>query len=156
MCKQFILVSKLNKVDFKAADKELNKYIKGLKAISYKRINTGAIQKATYGNEERTKVFDVNILYYKDSGLYDLSIYQLMECREIKVTLVNKDSFYTKVNGSDDDILNHYNDSNFLNDDKETQVKEIEIIKKGSFPGEKENRVIYNFMYDPKAECFLY
>ena len=131
-------------------------YIKGLKAISYKRINTGAIQKATYGNEERTKVFDVNILYYKDSGLYDLSIYQLMECREIKVTLVNKDSFYTKINGSDNDILNYYNDSNFLNDDKETQVKEIEIVKKGSFPGEKENRVIYNFIYDSKAECFLY
>ena len=79
-----------------------------------------------------------------------------MECREIKVTLVNKDTFYTKVNGSDNEILNYYNDSNFLNDDKETQVKEIEIIKKGSFPGEKENRVIYNFMYDPKAECFLY
>ena len=79
-----------------------------------------------------------------------------MECREIKVTLVNKDSFYTKISGSDDDILNYYNDNNFLNDDKETQVKEIEIIKKGSFPGEKENRVIYNFIYDSKAECFLY
>ena len=27
MCKQFILVSKLNKIDFETADKELNKYI---------------------------------------------------------------------------------------------------------------------------------
>ena len=97
MSKQFILVSKLNKIDFETADKELNKYIQGLKEISYKEIHNGTTEIATYSNEERTKVFDVNILYYKDSGLYDLSIYQLMECREIKVTLVNKDSFYTKI-----------------------------------------------------------
>lgn len=156
MSKQFILVSKLNKVDFETADKELNKYIQGLKEISYKVIHNGATEIATYSNEERTKVFDINTHWYKNSDLYDLSIYELIESREIKVTLVNKDSFYTKISGSDDDILNYCNDNNFLNDDKETQVKEIEIIKKGSFPGEKENKVIYNFMYDPKAECFLY
>ena len=156
MSKQFILVSKLNKIDFETADKELNKYIQGLKEISYKEIHNGATEIATYSNEERTKVFEVKAHWYKDSDLYDLSIYQLMECREIKVTLVNKNFFYTKINGSDNDILNSYNDSKFLNDDKETQVKEIEIIKKGSFPGEKENRVIYNFIYDSKAECFLY
>ena len=156
MCKQFILVSKLNKIDFETADKELNKYIQGLKEISYKEIHSGTTEIATYSNEERTKVFEVKAHTYKNLDLYDLSIYELMECREIKVTLVNKDSFYTKINGSDNDILNYYNDSNFLNDDKETQVKEIEIIKKGSFPGEKENKVIYNFIYDSKAECFLY
>ena len=156
MSKQFILVSKLNKVDFKAADKELNKYIKGLKEISYKEIHNGTTEIATYASEDRTKVFDINTHWYKDSDLYDLLIYQLMECREIKVTLVNKDSFYTKISGSDEDILNYYNADNFFNNDKETQVKEIEIIKKGSFQGEKENKVIYNFIYDSKAECFLY
>ena len=76
MCKQFILVSKLNKIDFETADKELNKYIQGLKEISYKVIHNGATEIATYSNEDRTKVFDINTNWYKDSDLYDLSIYQ--------------------------------------------------------------------------------
>ena len=100
MCKQMVLVCKLNKVDFSIADKELDKYISGLKEISYKEKHNGTTEIATYANEERTKVFEVNTHWYKDINKYDLSVYELVESREIKVTKVNGDHFYTNKNGS--------------------------------------------------------
>lgn len=37
------------------------------------------------------------------------------------------------------------------------QVKEIGINKSDNLlPGEKERKIIYNFMYDDKAKCYLY
>lgn len=157
MCKQMVLVCKLNKVDFSIADKELDKYISGLKEISYKEKHNGATEIATYANEERTKIFEINTRWYKDTDKYDLSIYELVESREIKVTKVNGDYFFAKINGNEKDIINHYNDSNFLSSDLSEQVKEIEFNTNDNLlPGEKERKVIYNFVYDNKAECYLY
>jgi len=78
--------------------------------------------------------------------------------KDIKVIKTNGDYFFTKINGTEEDIINHYNDNNFLssNDD---QIKEVTIILKGKetgFPGCKQRDIIYQFTYNDKAQCYLY
>lgn len=155
---QFILVSKLNNVTFEVAEKELKKYKKDLKLSSYKVIHGGTTEIITYKNSDCSKVIDVNCHHNKKDNTYNLSIYELMESREIKVIKVNGDHFYTKINGTDPDIINHYNEYNLSCDNKENiQVKEIEFLyNNGGFTGLQERRVVYNFAYDNKLNCFQY
>lgn len=157
MCKQMVLVCKLNKVDFDVAEKQFDRYIEGLKEISYQEKHNGRTGIAVYSNDDGSKVFEVVTSWHEETDTHDLSIYQLMESREIKVTKVNGDFYYTKINGSEKEIINYYNDSNFLSSDLDNQVKEIEFNSNEClFEGEKARKVIYNFEYDNKAECYLY
>lgn len=157
MCKQLVLVCKLNKVSFEEADKVIDKYIADLKEISYQEKHGGITEKAVYSNNDGSKIFEVLTQWHRDINKYSLSIYELMENREIKVTKVNGDFYYTKINGSEKEIINHFNDNNFLLNDLENQVKEIEFTSdEYLFAGEKERKIIYNFIYDDKADCYLY
>lgn len=78
--------------------------------------------------------------------------------KEVKVIKTNGDYFYTKINGTEEDIINHYNDNNFLSSN-DNQIKEVTIILKGKetgFPGCKQRDIIYQFTYNDKAQCYLY
>ena len=80
---------------------------------------------------------------------------------EIKLTLVNGHVINTLINGTEEEIINHYNDNNFLsccsNDDNiKTNVKEIEIEVEPVALGCKKSTRIYVFKYDYKAKCYLY
>lgn len=157
MCKQMVLVFKLNKVDYYILYKNLNKYIRGLKKIEYKKKHNNTTKIEVYANEKRTEVFEINIHWYENINKYDISIYELREAKEIKITKVSGEYFYTKINKSIEEAIDFYNDSNFLNNDLLEQVKEIGINKSDNLlPGEKERKIIYNFMYDDKAKCYLY
>lgn len=60
--------------------------------------------------------------------------------KKIKINFVNGDSITTLINGSEKEIINHYNNNNFYGcDSKEyNQVKEIEFLY-------GENKRIYLF-----------
>ncbi len=80
-----------------------------------------------------------------------------MKYRIIKVIKINGDSFYDKINGREKDIIEYYNDMNFLINDLSEQVKELEIdTNYNLLPGEKARKVIYRFLYNDKAGCYLY
>lgn len=82
--------------------------------------------------------------------------------KNIKVIKTNGDYFFTKINGTEDEIIEHYNESNFLgscDNEEYSQVKQVTIILKGKetgFVGCKQRDIIYNFEYDDKAQCYLY
>ena len=77
--------------------------------------------------------------------------------RNIKLTLVNGDVINTKINGTEQDIINHYNDCNFLLNNKDEQVKEIEIEgNTQGLIGCSKRTIIYPFTYNQKAQCYLY
>lgn len=146
---QFVLVCKLNNVSFEVAEKQLDKHIEGLKMTSYKTIHNRTTEIATYSNNDCSKVFDINIHYNKNTNTYNISIYELMESREIKVIKANGDCFYTRINGSDQDIINHYNENNYLNSDLDEQVRFIEYEH-------AKGKVIFNFEFNNNLSCYQY
>ena len=76
----------------------------------------------------------------------------------IKVLKVDNDYFTTRINGSEKEIIECYNEYNLLCDNKENiQVKEIEFnYNDGGFSGLMDRKVIYNFMFDSKLNCYQY
>lgn len=78
--------------------------------------------------------------------------------KEIKVIKINRDYFYTKINGSEKEVIEHYNNYNLECDNKENiEVKEIEFLyNDGGFSEKMERKIIYNFEYDEKLNCYQY
>lgn len=78
--------------------------------------------------------------------------------KNIKVKLVNGDSFSTRINGTDNQIINHYNDNNFFNSNINEQVKEIEIelSKDELMTGQRSGKKVYMFNYDKKKDMYIY
>lgn len=78
---------------------------------------------------------------------------------EIKVTFEDGDFLYTKINGSEMEIINYYNDNNFLAScsDENKQVIEIGIeINPVGFIGCSARTIVYPFTYNESAKCYLY
>ena len=65
--------------------------------------------------------------------------------KNIKITFVNGDSMTTLINGTEEEIINYYNNNNFYgyNSEEYNQIKEIEFLY-------NENKRIYLFnkVYD--------
>ena len=77
--------------------------------------------------------------------------------RNIKLTLVNGNIINTRINGTAQEIINYYNDNNFLSNNKDEQVKEIELEENStSLIGCIKRTVVYLFTYDTQANCYLY
>ena len=79
--------------------------------------------------------------------------------KNIKVTLVNGDYWYTRINGTDQEIINHYNDNNLFEMDINKHVKEIEIYFNDDelLPGQKKgSKKIYIFEYNKNANMYMY
>lgn len=80
--------------------------------------------------------------------------------RSIKFNYVDGSVGYTDVTGTDKEIINYYNDSNFLGSFSEEYVQinsiEIPVFESELLPGQKAGTRIYMFEYNQKAECYLY
>lgn len=78
--------------------------------------------------------------------------------KTIKVTFVNGDFLYTAINGTDNQIINHYNDNNFFNSNLDKQVKEIEIELNQNelLKGQRSGKKVYLFNYDKKKNMYIY
>ena len=77
--------------------------------------------------------------------------------KNIKLVYVNGDYTYTRINGTEKEIIDFYNFNNMTNDDINTQVKEIEIeADPVGFTGCSARTVVYPFTYNKSSECYLY
>ena len=77
--------------------------------------------------------------------------------KNIKLVKVNGDYTYTRINGTDKEIIDFYNFNNMTNDDINTQIKEIEIeVDPVGFIGCSARIIVYPFIYDESYECYLY
>ena len=75
----------------------------------------------------------------------------------IKLIYVNSDYTYTRVNGTEEEIIDFYNFNNMTNSDTSTQIKEIEIeVDPVGFVGCSARTIVYPFNYDESAKCYLY
>lgn len=76
----------------------------------------------------------------------------------IKVIKIDNDYFTTRINGSEKEVIEYYNEYNLLCDNKENiEVKEIEFIyNDGGFTGEMQRKVVYSFMFDSKLNSYQY
>ena len=65
--------------------------------------------------------------------------------KNIKITFVNGDSMTTLINGTEEEIINYYNNNNFYGCDSEEydQIKEIEFLY-----GENKRIYLFNKVYD--------
>ena len=78
--------------------------------------------------------------------------------KTIKVTFVNGNYVYTTINGTDNQILNHYNDNNFFTSNLNKQVKEVEIElnKDELMTGQRGGKKVYLFQYDKNKNMYIY
>ena len=77
----------------------------------------------------------------------------------IKLIYVNGDYTYTRVNAefTESEIVDYYNFNNMLNADIDNQVKEIEIeANPVGLIGCCARTIVYPFVYDESAKCYLY
>lgn len=78
--------------------------------------------------------------------------------KTIKVTFVNGNHVYTTINGTDNQILNHYNDNNFFTSNLNKQVKEVEIELNQNelLRGQESGKKVYIFNYDKNKNMYIY
>ena len=77
--------------------------------------------------------------------------------KNIKLSYVNGDYTYTRINGTEEEIIDFYNFNNMTNGDINTQIKEIEIeADTVGFPGCSSRTIVYPFNYNEASECYLY
>ena len=77
--------------------------------------------------------------------------------KNIKLVYVNGDYTYTRINGTEKEIIDFYNFNNMTNSDTSTQIKEIEIeVDPVGFVGCSARTIIYPFNYDESPKCYLY
>lgn len=81
--------------------------------------------------------------------------------REIKIEKIDGEIINTRINGTDKEIINFYNDNNFLGSfsNEYTQIKQLTIITEGkdtNLTGCIRSNKVYPFSYNKKAECYLY
>ena len=77
--------------------------------------------------------------------------------KNIKLVYVNGDYTYTRINGSDEEIIDFYNFNNMTNGDINTQIKEIEVeADTVGFIGCSARTIVYPFNYNETSKCYLY
>ena len=77
--------------------------------------------------------------------------------KNIKLVYVNGDYTYTRINGTEKEIIQFYNFNNMTNGNINTQIKEIEIeAYTEGFIGCSARKLIYLFNYNESAKCYLY
>ena len=77
--------------------------------------------------------------------------------KNIKLVYVNGDYTYTRINGTDKEIIDFYNFNNMTNGDINTQIKEIEIeADPVGFFGCSARIIVYPFNYNESSKCYLY
>ena len=77
--------------------------------------------------------------------------------KNIKLVYVNGDYTYTRINGTEEEIIDFYNFNNMTNGDINTQIKEIELeADTVGFPGCSARTIVYPFNYNETSECYLY
>ena len=79
--------------------------------------------------------------------------------KNIKLVYVNGDYTYTRINGTEKEIIDFYNFNNMTNDDITTQIKEIEIeADPVGFVGVgcSARTIVYPFNYNESSKCYLY
>ena len=77
--------------------------------------------------------------------------------KNIKLSYVNGDYTYTRINGAEKEIIDFYNFNNMTNGDINTQIKEIEIEADPiGFTGCSARTIVYPFNYNKSSECYLY
>ena len=76
----------------------------------------------------------------------------------IKVIKVDNDYFTTKINGTENEIVEYYNGYNLLCDNKENiQVREIEFYyNDGGFSRTQQRKVVYPFMLNSQENIYQY
>ena len=77
--------------------------------------------------------------------------------KNIKLVYVNGDYTYTRINGTEKEIIDFYNFNNMTNGDTNTQIKEIEIEANAvGFVGCSARTIVYPFTYNEFSKCYLY
>ena len=77
--------------------------------------------------------------------------------KNIKLSYVNGDYTYTRINGTEKEIIDFYNFNNMTNGDINTQIKEIEIeVDPVGFIGCSARIIVYPFNYNESSKCYLY
>ena len=77
--------------------------------------------------------------------------------KNIKLVYVNGDYTYTRINGTEEEIIDFYNFNNMTNGDINTQIKEIEIeTDTVGFAGCSSRTIVYPFSYNGTSKCYLY
>ena len=77
--------------------------------------------------------------------------------KNIKLVYVNGDYTYTRINGTEEEIIEFYNFNNMTNGDINTQIKEIEVeADTVGFTGCSARTIVYPFNYNKASECYLY
>ena len=75
----------------------------------------------------------------------------------IKLIYVNGDYTYTRINGTEKEIVDCYNFNNIMMADIDKQVKEIEIeANPVGLIGCSARTIVYPFFYDESAKCYQY
>ena len=77
--------------------------------------------------------------------------------KNIKLVYVDGDYTYTRINGTEEEIIDYYNFNNMTNDDINTQIKEIEMeADPVGFTGCSARTIVYPFNYNKSSKCYLY
>ena len=77
--------------------------------------------------------------------------------KNIKLVYVDGDYTYTRINGTEKEIIDFYNFNNITNGDINTQIKEIEMeVDPVGFTGCSARTIVYPFNYNKSSECYLY
>ena len=77
--------------------------------------------------------------------------------KNIKLVYVDGDYTYTRINGTEEEIIDFYNFNNMTNGDIDTQIKEIEMeADTVGFTGCSSRTIVYPFNYNESSECYLY
>ena len=77
--------------------------------------------------------------------------------KNIKIIYVNGDYTYTRINGTEKEIVDFYNFNNMMMADIDKQVKAIEIeVDPVTLIGCSARTVVYPFSYEESAKCYLY
>ena len=77
--------------------------------------------------------------------------------KNIKIIYVNSDYTYTRINGTEKEIIDFYNFNNMMKADIDKQVKAIEIeANSAGLIGCSARTVVYPFSYCKSAKCYQY
>ena len=77
--------------------------------------------------------------------------------KNIKLVYVDGDYTYTRINGTEEEIIEFYNFNNMTNGDINTQIKEIEVeTDPVGFTGCSARTIVYPFNYNELYKCYRY
>ena len=77
--------------------------------------------------------------------------------KNINLVYVDGDYTYTRINGTEKEIIDFYNFNNMTTDDINTQIKEIEReADTVGLTGCSARTIVYPFNYNESSKCYLY